>query len=78
MEAFRAGKSIVVDVLHYGYDESAVYTARMALMEGAYPNEEARRQFFVRAVRTLRQNSHFDGAALQVNGCCRDRHDLNM
>ena len=23
-------------------------------MEGAYPNEDARRQFFIRAVRTLR------------------------
>src|SRR5438132_13780166 len=42
--------------LNYGYDENAVYTARMALMEGAYPSEEARRQFFVRAVRALRAN----------------------
>src|SRR5437016_7192545 len=29
--------------LDYGYDENAVYAARMALMEGAYPSEDARR-----------------------------------
>src|SRR5438105_10880329 len=50
--------------LNYGYDENAVYSARMALMEGAYPNEDARRQFFVRAVRALRANPQFEGAAL--------------
>jgi len=50
--------------LDYGYDESAVYSARMALMEGAYPNEDARRQFFVRAVRALRANPQFDAAAM--------------
>src|SRR5213593_820098 len=32
--------------LNYGYDENAIYTARMALMEGAYPTEDARREFF--------------------------------
>ena len=50
--------------LDYGYDENAVYTARMALMEGAYPNEDARRQFFVRAVRAFRADPQFDGAAM--------------
>jgi len=34
------------------------------LMEGDYPNEEARRQFFVKAVRALRANPAFIGAAL--------------
>jgi predicted permease len=50
--------------LDYGYDENAVYSARMALMDGAYPNEDARREFFVRAVRSLRANPQFDGAAM--------------
>ena len=31
--------------LDYGYDEGAVYAARMALMEGAYPSEDSRREF---------------------------------
>src|SRR5438046_2814497 len=49
--------------LNYGYDESAIYSARMALMEGAY-TENGRRDFFKRAVRELRNNSQFDSAAL--------------
>src|SRR5207302_5268459 len=50
--------------LDYGYDENGVYAARMALMEGAYPTEEARREFFMRAVRTLRTNPQFESAAM--------------
>jgi predicted permease len=50
--------------LDYGYDEKSVYTARMALMEGAYPTQDARREFFLRAVRAFRANPQFDSAAL--------------
>src|SRR5262249_47831542 len=50
--------------LNYGYDEKAVYTARMALMEGAYPTQEARGEFFLRAMRALRANPQFDSVAL--------------
>jgi putative ABC transport system permease protein len=50
--------------LDYGYDENAVYAARMALMEGAYPSEEARQEFFKRAVRSLRASFQFDSAAM--------------
>src|SRR5256886_1240641 len=50
--------------LDYGYDEGAIYSARMALMEGAYPTEDARRDFFVHAVRALRNNPQFEGAAM--------------
>src|SRR6266403_3959506 len=50
--------------LDYGYDENAVYTARMALMEGAYPTQDARREFFLRAVRALRANPQFESAAM--------------
>ena len=50
--------------LNYGYDESAIYAARMALMEGAYPTQDARRGFFLRAVRALRANPQFESAAM--------------
>ncbi|PYI58498.1 MAG: permease [Verrucomicrobia bacterium] len=50
--------------LNYGYDESAIYTARMALMEGAYPTQDVRRGFFLRAVRALRANPQFESAAM--------------
>src|SRR5213083_266428 len=50
--------------LDYGYDESAIYAARMALMEGAYPTEDSRRDFFMRAVRALRANAQFESAAM--------------
>jgi len=50
--------------LNYGYDDSAIYGARMALMEGAYPTQDARRGFFLRAVRALRANPQFESAAM--------------
>jgi predicted permease len=50
--------------LDYGYDENGIYTARMALMEGAYPSEDSRREFFQRAVRALRANSQFESTAM--------------
>jgi predicted permease len=49
--------------LDYGYDENTIYSARMALLEGAY-TEDGRREFFKRAVRELRANPQFDSAAL--------------
>jgi putative ABC transport system permease protein len=50
--------------LDYGYDENAIYSARMGLMEGAYPTQDARREFFRRAVRALRANPQFESAAM--------------
>ena len=50
--------------LNYGYDESAVYAARMALMEGAYPTQQLRSEFFKRALHALRANSQFESVAL--------------
>jgi predicted permease len=50
--------------LDYGYDENALYAARMGLMDGAYPTEDARREFFMRAVRALRANPQFEAAAM--------------
>jgi predicted permease len=48
---------------NYGYDENGVYSARVALMEGDYPTNEARQQFFVRTLRALRSNPAFENAA---------------
>src|SRR6267143_1775548 len=48
----------------YGYDENAVYSARMGLMEGDYPTDDAKHQFFVRALRSLRSNPAFEDAAM--------------
>ena len=48
----------------YGYDENAVYSARMGLMEGDYPTDDAKHQFFVRALRELRSNPSFENAAM--------------
>ena len=50
--------------LDYGYDENAVYSARMGLMEGDYPGTDARQQFFVRTLRSLRSDPSFEGAAM--------------
>jgi len=50
--------------LDYGYDDNAVYAARMALMEGAYPSDDARREFFKQAVRSLSTNPQFESAAM--------------
>src|SRR4051794_10380606 len=50
--------------LDYGYDENGVYAARIALMEGAYPSEDSRREFFIRAARALRGNPQFESAAM--------------
>jgi predicted permease len=49
--------------LDYGYDDNVIYSARIALMEGAY-SEDGRREFFKRAVRELRANAQFDSVAL--------------
>jgi putative ABC transport system permease protein len=50
--------------LDYGYDENGMYAARLALMEGTYPTEDSRREFFTRAVRTLRTNPQFESASM--------------
>jgi putative ABC transport system permease protein len=48
----------------YGYNENAVYSARMGLMEGDYPTDDVKHQFFVRALRALRSNPSFENAAM--------------
>src|SRR5437588_1288269 len=50
--------------LNYGYDENSLYAARMALMEGAYPSQQARSEFFKSALSALRANPQFDAVSL--------------
>jgi len=50
--------------IDYGYDTDAVMTARMGLMDGDYPTNDARKLFFDRLVRELRTRPEFDGVAL--------------
>jgi predicted permease len=50
--------------IDWGYDNGAVLTARMALMEGAYPTPEARKLFFDRLLLELRAHPEYQGAAL--------------
>lgn len=58
-------KSIVQQqTVDYGYDTAAVTTARMGLMDGDYPNSDARRLFYDRFLRELRAAPEIEFAAL--------------
>jgi predicted permease len=50
--------------IDYGYDTDGVMTARMGLMDGDYPTNDARKLFFDRLVRELSSHPEFEGAAL--------------
>ncbi len=50
--------------LDYGYDTDALMTARMGLMEGEYPTNDARRAFLDRLVLHLRNSPEIAAAAL--------------
>ena len=50
--------------IDYGYDTDAIMTARMGLMDGDYPTNDARKLFFDRLLRELRTRSDFEGVAL--------------
>ena len=49
--------------IDYGYDNTALLTARMGLMDGDYPTPEARKLFFDRLLRELRANPEYEGAS---------------
>lgn len=50
--------------IDWGYDNGAVLTARMGLMDGEFPTPESRKLFFDRLLRGLRANPEFEGGAL--------------
>jgi predicted permease len=51
-------------VIDYGYDTTAILSARMGLMEGDHPGAAARRQFYHQLLRQLRANPEIEAAAL--------------
>ncbi|HKQ96775.1 MAG TPA: ABC transporter permease [Candidatus Polarisedimenticolia bacterium] len=58
-------KSIVAQqTIDYGYDTDAVLQARMGLMDGDYPTQEARRVFFDRLVSELQRAPEFQSVGL--------------
>ncbi len=50
--------------INYGYDNESVIIARMGLMDGDYPNPQARLNFYRRLMTQLRSTSQFEAAAL--------------
>jgi predicted permease len=50
--------------IDYGYDTKAIMSARMGLMDGDYPTQTARKNFFDRLVRDLSANPQFEAVAL--------------
>src|SRR6059036_1478652 len=50
--------------IDYGYDTESLMTARMGLMDGDYPTQDARKLFFDRLVRELGTHQEFEAVAL--------------
>jgi putative ABC transport system permease protein len=50
--------------IDYGYDTGGVMSARMGLMNGDYPSDDARKLFYDRIVRELRDDPEFAAVAL--------------
>jgi putative ABC transport system permease protein len=50
--------------IDYGYDTDSIMSARMGLMDGAYPTPETKMVFFDRLVRELQAHSEFESVAL--------------
>ena len=50
--------------IDYGYDTRGLLSARMGLMDGAYPTSDARKVFYDRLVRELATDPQFESVAL--------------
>jgi predicted permease len=50
--------------IDYGYDTNGLLSARMGLMDGAYPTSDARKAFYDRLVRELHAEPQFEAVAL--------------
>jgi putative ABC transport system permease protein len=50
--------------IDYGYDTAGIMSARMGLMDGDYPSQDARKLFYDRLMRELRADPAFDAVAL--------------
>jgi predicted permease len=49
--------------IDYGYDTAGIMSARMGLMDGAYPSNDARKLFYDRLLRQLKEDPEFSAAA---------------
>jgi predicted permease len=52
------------NTIDYGYDTGGILSARMGLMDGDYPTQEARKNFFDRLVRDLSASPQYEAVAL--------------
>ncbi|MBI2515292.1 MAG: ABC transporter permease [Opitutae bacterium] len=52
------------NAIDYGYDTTAIMSARMGLMDGDYPGSEARKRFYDLLLHQLRSNPEVEAAAL--------------
>jgi predicted permease len=52
------------ETIDYGYDTGGIMSARMGLMDGAYPSPQSRRLFYDRLSRELRDHPEFGAVAL--------------
>jgi putative ABC transport system permease protein len=52
------------ETIDFGYDTSGVMSARMGLMDGDYPSQSARKQFYDRLLGVLRENPEYEAVAL--------------
>ncbi len=50
--------------IDYGYDTGSILSARMGLMDGDYPTPAARKAFYDRLLRDLRDSGQFESVAL--------------
>ena len=50
--------------IDYGYDTGGMMSARMGLMDGAYPTAESRKLFYDRLLQELRNSQQFESVAL--------------
>jgi predicted permease len=50
--------------IDYGYDTGGIMSARMGLMDGDYPSQDARKLFFDRLLRALGNDPEFEAVAL--------------
>src|SRR5262249_48551883 len=49
--------------IDYGYDTNGILSARMGLMDGAYPTRESRKQLYDRLLLQLREDPEFSAVA---------------
>ena len=60
----QARSILYQQTIDYGYDTSGILSARMGLMDGDYPSNDARKQLYDRVLKDLPQDPEFAAVAL--------------